>query len=74
MVFGLREVTMADNVSRWVRFELSGSANFGPICSKLERSVATVVVVAVALSAAVGAPCGRSIVLFRDESGRCCYQ
>ena len=56
---------MADNVSQWVRFELSGLANFGPICSKLERSGAEVMTVAVALSATVGDPCGRSIVLFR---------
>ena len=55
---------MADNVSRWVRLELSGSANFGPVLSKLGRSVAIVVVVVVALSAAVGAPCERSIVPF----------
>ena len=39
---------MADDVSRWVRFESSNSANFGPIASKLERSVAIVVAVVVA--------------------------
>ena len=55
MFCGPPEVTMADNVSRWVWFELSGSANFGPICSKLEQSVAEVMMVAVEWSAAVGA-------------------
>jgi hypothetical protein len=45
---GLRKVMMADDVSRWVRFELSGSANFGPICAKLERSGAEVMTVVVA--------------------------
>ena len=52
------------DVSRWVQFELSGSANFGPIRSKLDRSIADVVVVAVAWSAAVGALSWRSMVLF----------
>ena len=45
---GPHEVTMADDVSQWVWFELLGSANFGPIFSKLERSVAFVVMVVVA--------------------------
>ena len=47
---------MADDISRWVRFELSGSANFGPISSKLERSKAEIMMVAVEWLAAVGAP------------------
>ena len=64
MVCGPREVTMVDDLSRWAGFELLGLANFGTIWSKLGRSVADVVVVAGALSAAVGAPCGRSIVPF----------
>ena len=55
---------MVDDLSRWAGFELSGSANFGPIWSKLGRSVANVVVVVVAWLAAVGAPCERSIVPF----------
>ena len=55
---------MADDVSRWVRFKLSGSANFGPIWSKLGRSVAEVMMVAVEWSVAVGAPFWRSMVLF----------
>ena len=41
-------VAMADDVSQWVRFELSFLANFGPIWSKLGRSVVLAVVVAVA--------------------------
>ena len=55
---------MVDNLSRWAEFKLSGSASFGLIWLKLGRSVANAVVVAVAWSAAVGAPCGRSIVPF----------
>ena len=47
---------MADNVSRWVRLELSGLANFGPISLKLERSETEIMMVAVEWSAAVGAP------------------
>ena len=57
-------VAMADSISRWVRFKDSGSANFGPISSKLERSVAFVISVVVAESVAAGAPCGRSFVPF----------
>ena len=55
---------MADDVSRWVRFESSNLANFCPISTKLERSVAFVVAVVVAESAAAGAPFWRSIVSF----------
>ena len=47
---------MAGDVSRWVRFESSRSANFGPISTKLERSVAEVMMVAVASSETIGAP------------------
>ena len=47
---------MVDDLSRWAGFELSGLANFGPIRSKLGRSVAEVMMVAVEWSAAVGAP------------------
>ena len=61
---------MADDVSRWVRSELSCSANFGPISTKLERSVEFVIAVVVAESADVEASCGRSIVRFCDKSGR----
>ena len=55
---------MVDNLSRWAGFELLGSVNFVPIRSKLGQSVANVVVVSVAWSAAVGAPFWRSMVLF----------
>ena len=55
---------MADDMSGSVRYELSDLANFGPIPSKLGRSVAFVVVVVVAWSADAGAPCERSIVPF----------
>ena len=60
---------MVDDLSRWAGFELLGLANFGTIWSKLGRSVADVVVVAVAWLAAVGAPCGcgRSIVPFGER-------
>ena len=54
---------MADDVSRWVRFELSDSTNFGPIQSKLGRFGAEVMTVAVAFSTTVGDTCGQSIVL-----------
>ncbi len=39
---------MADNVLTWVRFESSNLANFCPISSKLERSLAIVVALVVA--------------------------
>ena len=56
MFCGPREVTMVDHLSRWAGFELSGLANFGPIWSKLGRSVAEVMMVAVEWLAADGAP------------------
>ena len=57
-------------VSRWVCLRPRGSVQSGPFLSGLEQFVAYTVVVAVALLAAVGAPCGWSKVLFWDESSR----
>ena len=65
LYWGLRtcEVVFVVAMAKWVRFELSGSANFGLIWSGLEKSVVVAVMVFVRQLAAVGAPFWRSMVL-----------